>query len=101
LGLKEKYKKLGINNQMNKNKLRTLAGLKLITEEKHEDKKKPDIKNVIQSLISAKASDDNEDQGKIVQLLRGIAFSNDPKSDAFMKKLTSMISQENFGNLTK
>jgi len=87
---------------MDKNKLRLLAGLSVITEEKHEDKKKgQDIKQTIKALISAKASDDNEDQGKIVQLLRGIAFSDDPKSDAFMKKLTAMINDENFGNLTK
>ncbi len=89
---------------MNKNKLRLLAGLPLqtITEEKHDDKKKSaNIKDAIKALISAKASDDNEDQGKIVQLLRGIAFSDDPKSDVFMKKLTAMINDENFGDLTK
>ena len=60
-----------------------------------------DVGKVIQSLIDAKPSDDNADQGKIVQLLRGLAFSDDPKSTAFMKKLTSLISDQNFGSLTK
>jgi hypothetical protein len=60
-----------------------------------------DVGKVIQSLIDAKASGENEDQGKIVQLLRGLAFSDDPKSDAFMKKLTGLINDQNFGSLTK
>jgi hypothetical protein len=60
-----------------------------------------DIKKVIQDLIDTEASDDNEDQGKIVQLLRGLAFSDDPQSDKFMKRLTDMISDKNFGDLTE
>jgi len=59
-----------------------------------------DVGKVIQSLIDAKPSEDNADQGKIVQLLRGLAFSDDPKSTKFMKKLTSLISNDNFGDLT-
>lgn len=60
-----------------------------------------DVKKVIQDLIDTEASDDNEEQGKLVQLLRGLAFSDDPISDKFMKKLTDMISDANFGDLTK
>jgi len=60
-----------------------------------------DVKGVIQSLIDTEASDDNEKQGKIVQLMRGLAFSDDPISDKFMKRLTDMISDKNFGDLTK
>jgi len=60
-----------------------------------------DVGKVIQSLIDAKPSDDNEEQGKIVQLLRGLAFSDDEKSTQFMKKLTDLISDKNFGDLVK
>lgn len=60
-----------------------------------------DVKKVIQDLIDAKSSDDNSDQGKIVQLMRGLAFSDDPISDKFMKKLTDLINDANFGDLAK
>ena len=60
-----------------------------------------DVGAVIKSLIDAKPSDDNAEQGKIVQLLRGLAFSDDPKSTKFMKQLTDLISDANFGDLTK
>lgn len=60
-----------------------------------------DVSKVIQDLIDTKSSDDNEEQGKLVQLLKGLAFSDDPKSDQFMKKLTDMISDQNFGSLVK
>ena len=60
-----------------------------------------DIGKVIRDLIDTKASDDNKEQGKLVQLLRGLAFSDDPKSNEFMKKLTSMINDQNFGKLAE
>ena len=60
-----------------------------------------DVKTVIKALIDFKPSDDNAEQGKIVQLLRGLAFSDDPKSTQFMKKLTDLISDANFGELVK
>ena len=50
-----------------------------------------DIDSVIQALIDAKPSDDNKDQGKFVQLMRGLAFSDDPKATAFMKKVMGAI----------
>ena len=58
-------------------------------KDKKEDKK-VDLDKIIKALIDTPASDSNDDQGKFVQLLRGIAFSDDPKSDIFMKKLMKM-----------
>lgn len=65
------------------------------------NEEKVNIGEVVQSLIDAKPSDDNNEQGKIVQLMRGLAFSDDPKSTEFMKRLTKMIDQDSFGDLTK
>lgn len=59
------------------------------------------VKEVIKSLIDQKASNDNAEEGKTVQLLRGLAFSDDPLSDEFMKRLTKLINMDNFGDLTK
>ena len=59
-----------------------------------------DVGEVIQSLIDTDHSDDNAGQGKIAQLIKGLAFSDDPKSDQFMKKLTDHISDANYGDLT-
>ena len=60
-----------------------------------------DVGAVIKSLIDAKPSDDNAEQGKISQIVKGLAFSSDPKSTVFMKRLTSLINDKNFGDLTK
>lgn len=69
--------------------------------EKKKGIKEADISKVIKDLIDTKASGDNEEQGKLVQLLRGLAFSDDPKSDEFMKKLTGLINDANFGSLAE
>lgn len=60
-----------------------------------------DIKKLIQDLIDTPSSDENDDQGKFVQLLKGLAFSDDPESDKFMKKLMDMVSDKNFGGMTE
>ena len=60
-----------------------------------------DVKKVIQTLIDAKPSDDNKDQGQFVQLLKGMAFSDDPASTKFMKKLMDLVSDSNFGAMAK
>ena len=49
---------------------------------------KVDVGSVIQGLIDAKPSDDNEDQGRFVQLMRGLAFSDDPKATAFRRGIS-------------
>ena len=63
----------------------------LMQELSEAEDKKFDVVPVIQELIDAKPSDDNAEQGKFVQLLRGLAFSDDPKATAFMKKLMGDI----------
>jgi hypothetical protein len=60
-----------------------------------------DVKKLIQDLIDTPSSDENDDQGKFVQLLKGLAFSDDPESDTFMKKLMDMVSDKNFGGMTE
>jgi len=62
---------------------------------------KVDAKEIIKTVIDTESSDDNAEQGKLVQLLRGLAFSDDPASTKFMKKLTDMINDKNFGEFTK
>jgi len=47
-----------------------------------------DIKKIIAALRDTDWGDDNKAQGKAVQLLRGIAFSDDPLSNKFMKALS-------------
>jgi len=61
--------------------------------------KEVNIKEIIKELIDTSWSGDNEKQGKAVQLLRGIAFSDDPTSNKFMKaldKFTSGLKAEDF-----
>lgn len=72
----------------------------LLGEKKHS-KNEENIDQIIKDLISQKASDDNKEQGQTVQLLKGLAFSDDPKSGAFMKKLTDLINDKNFGSLVE
>lgn len=72
---------------------------KILERKAKAPKNEQKIEDAIQALIDTKASDDNKDQGQFVQLLKGIAFSDDPKSDKFMKKLTTMVNDKNFGNL--
>ena len=45
-----------------------------------------DIKKIIKDLANA-FGDSNEEQGKMVQLLKGLAFNDDPKANEFMKAL--------------
>lgn len=51
-----------------------------------------DVSEIIKELIKTSWGGSNEEQGKAVQLLRGLAFSEDPKSDAFMKDLDTFTS---------
>lgn len=50
------------------------------------------VSEIIKELIDTSWGGSNEEQGKAVQLLRGLAFSEDPKSDAFMKDLDKFTS---------
>lgn len=61
-----------------------------------EAKDDPDIKKIIKSA-GGDYSGSNEDQGKLLELLKGLAFSDAPLANQFMKKLdmaTTEISKE-------
>ena len=60
-----------------------------------------DVNKVINDLINAEPSDDNSEQGKIVSLLKGLAFSDDKDATEFVKRLTDLMNKENFGDLAK
>ena len=47
-----------------------------------------DVKKVIKDLGDTEWGKDNDSQMKAVQLLKGLAFSDDPKSNDFMKQLS-------------
>lgn len=58
---------------------------------------KVDIKKIIKDLGDTNFSGSNKEQGKMVALMNGLAFSDDPKANEFMKKLdvaTTKISKE-------
>jgi len=57
-------------------------------EKVEEQEKKVDVKGVIKSLGETDWGKDNEAQMKAVQLLKGIALSEDPLSNKFMKQLS-------------
>jgi len=59
--------------------------------------KKVDIEKIIKDLGDTDFSGSNKEQGKMVALMNGLAFSDDAKANEFMKKLntaTSEISKE-------
>lgn len=58
-----------------------------------------DVKKVISDLISTSFGGSNEEQMKAVQLLKGLATSDDPMSNKFMKaidKYTSGLDPKDF-----
>lgn len=57
-----------------------------VAEEKKKDKK-TDVKAIIKELGDTNFSGSNEEQGKMVQLMRGLAFSDDPMANKFMKAM--------------
>ena len=59
-----------------------------------------DVSKIIKELISTGWSGSNDEQGKAVQLLRGLAFSDDPLSNKFMKALDKATSGMNPADFT-
>jgi hypothetical protein len=57
-----------------------------------------DAKAVIKSLVDTSFGGDNESQMKAVQLLKGLATSDDPAANAFMKKLDAFTSKMSAGD---
>lgn len=62
-----------------------IIGEKTINEE-------VDVKSVIDQVIDTNWSGSNEEQMKAVQLLKGLAVSDDPMSNKFMKALDKATS---------
>ena len=52
-----------------------------------------DVKKIINDLIKTDWGGSNEEQGKAVQLLRGLAFNDEPAANAFMKDLNTYTSK--------
>jgi len=64
-----------------------------------EVKEAVDVQKVIADLIDTKWSGSNEEQLKATQLLKGLATSDDPLSNKFMKaldKATSGLKKDDF-----
>lgn len=58
-----------------------------------------DVQAIIKEVIATDWSKDNESQMKTLQLLKGIATSDEPAANAFMKsidKYTSSLKAEDF-----
>jgi len=55
-----------------------------------DDKK---VINAIKLVINSKWSGSNEEQGKILEIMKAIAFSDEDISDEFMKDLDSATSK--------
>lgn len=51
------------------------------------EEKEVDVSKLIKDLINTEFSGSNEEQMKAVQLLKGIALSDDPISNKFMKEI--------------
>ena len=65
-----------------------------------------DVKKIIKDLSNS-YGDSNEEQGKMVSLLKGLAFSDDPEANKFMKALDKWTTEyskgvkENSSRLTR
>ena len=71
----------------------------LFKEEKKEIKEEVDVKNIIDEVIDTDWSKDNESQMKILQLMKGIATSDEAVANKFMKKIddfTSSLNKDEF-----
>lgn len=58
-------------------------------------KEEVDVKNIIDEVIDTNWSGSNDEQMKAVQLLKGLATSEDPLSNKFMKALDKATSDMN------
>ena len=82
----------------------TIQALEQNDNDKDKDNgggKKVDPKTIIKALINTDFGGSNEEQGKAVQLMRGLAFSDDPISNKFMQAInafTSKMNPDDFGN---
>jgi len=63
--------------------------------EQDEKTEKVDVSKIIAELIKTSWGGSNEEQMKAVQLLKGVALSEDPRSNKFMKALDDFTSKMN------
>jgi len=59
------------------------------------------VDDTIKELMDTKWSGSNEEQGKAIQLLRGLAFSDSPKANKFMKELDDATSSMKVDDLAE
>ena len=69
-----------------------MSTAKSIIEKLDSMKEEVNVKDIIQELIDTDWSKDNKSQMKALQLLKGIALSDEPEANAFMQKLDSFTS---------
>lgn len=74
---------------------KNLAASLLDRHNKKTTNEEVDVSKVINDLISTSFGGSNEEQLKAVQLLKGLATSDDPKSNKFMKALDKFTSDLN------
>ena len=65
---------------------------KVLKEEKSDAEK---AKEIIDEVIDSKWSGSNESQGKMLELMKGIAFNDSEISNKFMKDLDTLTSKMN------
>ena len=70
----------------------SVKDLKSMLDESVQEAKDDKTSEVISTLIDTSWSGSNEEQMKAVQLLKGIALSDSPEANAFMKKLDTFTS---------
>lgn len=64
----------------------------VLVESTEEIQEAVDIKAIIKELIDTSWAGSNESQMKAVQLLKGVALSDEPEANAFMKSLDKFTS---------
>ncbi len=52
-----------------------------------------DVKKIIKDIEQTDLSGSNEEQGKFAQMIKGLAFSDDPLSNEFMKKVDQAVTK--------
>jgi hypothetical protein len=69
-----------------------VASIKKIAKGKKKMGEAVNVSDIIKTVISTDWSKDNESQMKVLQLMKGIATSDDPKSNKFMKAIDTFTS---------
>jgi hypothetical protein len=54
---------------------------------------KADVKKIIKDIVDKDLSGSNEQQGAFAEMIKGLAFSDDPLSNEFMKKVDKAVTK--------